>query len=479
MPINCLFFEATKASVRLNMPFMLAIILFTPETSASSDSFADIIEASRNAVVQIQADRKSESKRWRSTRQSHSKEYYNQNRLPNEGRQNPTRKRAPMRGIGSGFIVSSDGFIATNAHVIDQANSIIVKFADSTSKSAQLIGIDRASDLALLKVDGSRFSHIDLGDSDSIRIGDSIVAIGSPFGLTGTATSGIVSAKNRNLNMSRYDNYLQIDASINSGNSGGPVLNMEGQVIAVSTAIYSTNGGNIGIGFAIPSNDAGRIIDDLKNLGYVRRGYLGVKTQTLTPNLSKALGLDNTMGALITEVGENTAAERGGLKTGDVVTSFDNRKINNPDAFGRAIALAKPDHTYIMTVVRENDVERLSIKLDEQVQLGASMDSTHRQQNTKQVFGLGLSDLSPAHRNKLNIDPSYSGAVVSGVRTAGPADTAGLLPGDLILKVNNVQVRNSKECIKLLQEKPNNNFALLMVLRRDNHIFIGLKKTPV
>ena len=165
MPINCLFFEATKASVRLNMPFMLAIILFTPETSASSDSFADIIEASRNAVVQIQADRKSESKRWRSTRQSHSKEYYNQNRLPNEGRQNPTRKRAPMRGIGSGFIVSSDGFIATNAHVIDQANSIIVKFADSTSKSAQLIGIDRASDLALLKVDGSRFSHISISAS--------------------------------------------------------------------------------------------------------------------------------------------------------------------------------------------------------------------------------------------------------------------------------------------------------------------------
>ena len=467
-------FEYCKITLKHIFCWIFIIFSGTSSTYANSSSLADIVEESSEAVVQIQTKRESY--------QSGMPPYgaFNENKRyrrysPHFDQEHSPSRRAPGMGIGSGFLISKDGFIVTNAHVIAGADNISVKLSNSQTKKAKLIGLDRSSDLAVLKVEGSALPHIEFGDSDAIRIGDSVLAIGSPFGLTGTATSGIISAKSRDLKMGRYDNFLQIDAPINSGNSGGPVLNMHGKVIAVSTAIYSPTGGNIGIGFAIPSNDANRIIEDLRNFKYVKRGYLGINMQALNQDLTKALKLKNSNGVLITQVQDKTPAQLAGLKAGDVVKAFDEQSISSPDDLSRLVANSKPGVAYKLELVRNSIDKTLLVTLEEQARLGEQGGARISRNMADGDLGIELSEITPALRNRLRINEEQSGVLVSKVKVEGAADKAGLEPGDIIVQVNNQPAKDPNQCINLLRDEIVAEYALLLIRRGERNIFVGFK----
>ena len=450
------------------------ILVFSQSAGATNTTLADIIESSRDAVVQIQVNRiPPQIKNYQ--HRPNFQGFYDRRSKGHYGPQSPNFNRPPPLGVGSGFLVNSDGLIVTNAHVVHQATTIKAMFSDASTRPAKIIGVDPVSDLAVLKVQGSGFSHVNFGDSDKVRIGDSIIAIGSPFGLIGTATSGIVSAKNRNLKIGKYDNYLQIDAPINSGNSGGPILNMRGEVVAVSTAIYSPNGGNIGIGFAIPSTDVERIIQDLVDFGHVSRGYLGIKTQSLSPDLAEALKLTSQQGALVTDIQKGTAAEKGKMMIGDVIISFSGKKIDGPTSLARLVALAKPNHSYNLTVVRNGKKKTLFVNLHDQSRLSTLQREADRLSKGEHTFGLRLSDLTTSLRGKLNLDSNIVGVVVTKVKAASVAEQAGLMPGDLILKVNDVTISSTDQWTQLIRSNKKSTVSLLLVLREDRQFFTGLK----
>ena len=455
----------------------LIFILFSgvSDTFANSDSLADIIEKSSAAVVQIQTKREgyqSGMPPYGAFNEKHRHRGYN----PRHGQENPHNRRMPGIGIGSGFLISADGLIVTNAHVIGRADSITVRLSNSQTKRAKLVGLDKSSDLAVLKIEGNGLTHIEFGDSNAIRIGDSVIAIGSPFGLTGTATSGIISAKGRDLKMGRYDNFLQIDAPINSGNSGGPVLNMEGKVVAVSTAIYSPNGGNIGIGFAIPSNDATRIIEDLRTFKYVKRGYLGINMQALNQDLTEALALKDRNGVLVTQVQNKTPAQVAGLKAGDVVTTFNEKSINTPDDLSRLVARSKPGVAYKIQLVRNGVDKTVFVTLEEQARWGEQARPRISKDKSDGDLGIALSDITPALRNRLRIKPDQSGVLVTKVKLNGAADRAGLEPGDIIVQINNQPARDPSQCITLLRNETTTAYALLLIQRGQRNMFVGFKK---
>ena len=467
-------FEYCKITSKHMSCWIFILLSGVSNTYANPGSLADIVEESSKAVVQIQTKRESY--------QSGIPPYdaFNQKKRhrgysPHFGQEHSPNRRAPGMGIGSGFLISADGLIVTNAHVIAGADTISVKFSNSQTKKAKLIGLDKSSDLAVLKVEGSNLPHIEFGDSNAIRIGDSILAIGSPFGLTGTATSGIISAKGRDLKMGRYDNFLQIDAPINSGNSGGPVLNMDGKVIAVSTAIYSPTGGNIGIGFAIPSNDANRIIEDLRTFKYVKRGYLGINMQALNQDLTKALKLKNSNGVLITQVQDKTPAQLAGLKAGDVVTAFDEQSISTPDDLSRLVAKSKPGVAYKLELVRNSIDKTLLVTLEEQARLGEQEGTRISRNMADGDLGIELSEITPALRNRLRINEEQSGVLVSKVRVEGAADKAGLEPGDIIVQINNQPAKDPNQCINLLRDEIVAEYALLLIRRGERNIFVGFK----
>ena len=452
-------------------------ILFSgiSSTYANSSSLADIVEESSEAVVQIQTKRGGYQSGIPSYGPFNERKRY-RGQSPHFGQEHSPNKRAPGMGIGSGFLISADGLIVTNAHVIAEADTISVKFSNSETQKAKLIGLDKSSDLAVLKVEGSDLPHIEFGDSNAIRIGDSVLAIGSPFGLTGTATSGIISAKGRDLKMGRYDNFLQIDAPINSGNSGGPILNMVGKVVAVSTAIYSPHGGNIGIGFAIPSNDANRIIEDLRTFKYVKRGYLGINMQALNQDLSEALELKNKNGVLVTQVQDKTPAQLAGLKAGDVVTAFDEQPISTPDDLSRLVAKSKPGIAYKIQFIRYSVDNTVFVTLEEQARLGKQTGTRISRNMSDDDLGIVLSEITPALRNRLRINGDQSGVLVTKVKVDGAADKAGLEPGDIIVQVNNQPAKGPNQCISLLRGESVAEYALLLIRRGERSMFVGFKK---
>ena len=252
--------------------------------------------------------------------------------------ENPHRS-PEQQGVGSGFVISSDGYILTNNHVVDEANQIKIKLADGKEYDAKVVGRDPKTDLALLKAEGvSSLQSLQLGDSDSLKVGSWVVAIGSPFGLEQTVTAGIVSAKGRVIGSGPYDNFIQTDASINPGNSGGPLLNTEGEVIGINTAIFSQSGGNVGIGFAIPVNMAKEVVPQLKDKGHVTRGWLGVGIQKMTPELAKSFGLKDEKGALVSQVVKDGPADKCGIETGDVIIEFDGKKVSDANELPRMVA---------------------------------------------------------------------------------------------------------------------------------------------
>lgn len=388
----------------------------------------------------------------------------------NMGRKNPGNKRPQrkQKSLGSGFLVSADGYIVTNNHVVAEADVIHVTFDERDGKGkhfkATLIGSDEETDLALLKVESKNpLPFLVFGNSDALKVGEWLLAIGNPFGLDHTVTAGILSAKGRNIRSGPFDNFLQTDASINPGNSGGPLLNMEGQVVGINTAIIASGQG---IGFAIPSNMAAKIIDQIKNGKKVSRGWIGVTIQDVDENSAKALGLKDASGALVGSVMENEPAARAGIKDGDVILTVDNKSINDSAALLRAIADKAPGSTAVLTVWRDGKTQEIAVTLGERKssQLMGREGGTQKQQD-ESLLGLSVRPLKKEERKELKLS-NDEGLLVVSVYPDKAAAEADLQPGDVILKANQIPVNSAADLSKIVKEVGLKRGAVMLQIQR-------------
>ena len=370
----------------------------------------------------------------------------------------------PRRSSGSGFIIRADGLIITNNHVVEGANEILVNLSDEREYKAKILGRDPKTDLAVLKVESKdSFPVATLGDSQNLRVGDWVMAIGNPFGLSNTVTAGIVSAKGRTIGAGPYDDFIQTDASINPGNSGGPLFNERGQVVGINTAIFGSGGGNIGIGFAIPINLAKQLLPDLEMKGHVTRGWLGVTIQKITQELADSLGLEDAAGALVADVNKGSPAEKGGIRRGDVIVGYDGQKVKENADLPMMVANTKVGSKVPVDVLRGNDARTLTIEIAE---LAEPTLAEAPGESKRGKWGMSLRDLSPEERGKMNLDDG-EGVMVAGVRSDGPAADAGIREGDVILEVNRNRVPNVETVKKELSNVKDDN-PLLLLLRRAN-----------
>jgi serine protease Do len=363
-------------------------------------------------------------------------------------RNQPQQRRRPSRSLGSGFIVDSSGYVVTNNHVIEGADKITVVLQDDTRISAKVVGRDPKTDLAVLKIEpATELPSVSFGDSDVARVGDWVIAIGNPFGLGGTVTAGIISARGRNINSGPYDDFIQTDASINRGNSGGPMFNLKGEVIGVNTAIFSPSGGSVGIGFAIPSTTARLVIKQLIESGQVRRGWLGVHIQTVTDELADSLGLDQARGALVASVIKDGPAEAAKIEAGDVILKFDGKDIGEMRRLPRIVAETPVEETVEAVIWRDKAEMTLSVTVGELDEKEPRVASRSRgggkgQEETFDAFGLTLSEVTPGLRERFELADDVKGVIVTRVDEGGLASEKGIRPGDVIVEVNQDEVNS-------------------------------------
>ncbi len=384
----------------------------------------------------------------------------------------PHHRRHPYAmAQGSGFFISSDGYVVTNNHVVEKGEEVTVSTVDGKEYPAKVIGTDEKTDLALVKVDGHNdFPYVSFADKD-IRVGDWVLAVGNPFGLGGTVTAGIVSARGRDIGAGPYDDFLQIDAPINRGNSGGPTFNLDGKVVGINTAIFSPSGGSVGIGFAIPASTAKQIIDDLKDDGKVVRGWLGVHIQSVTDDIADGLGLKDAEGALVSQPQDNSPASKAGIKAGDVIVSVDGQKIDSAKELARRIAGYSPGSDVKIGLWRDGDNETVTVKLGSLKDAGGkTVTSDAGAESDLEDLGLSLapaSDVAGAGDN---------GVAVTDVDPSGPAAERGIRTGDIILEVGGKEVSTPKDVLAGLaaSKKSGRNATLLRVRRGDSARFVAL-----
>ncbi len=358
-----------------------------------------------------------------------------------------------VQAVGSGFIVDPSGYVVTNNHVIDGADKITVILHDGTRLSADVKGRDHKTDLALLKVEAKKpLPYVTFGDSDAARVGDWVVAIGNPFGLGGTATTGIVSARGRDINSGPYDDYIQIDAPINRGNSGGPLFDINGKVIGVNTAIFSPNGGSVGIGFAIPAALAKSVVEQLRAHGKVERGWLGVKVQTVNEDMVKALGLKEAAGALVAEVVVDSPAAKAGIRTGDVITEYDGKHVKQMKDLPRLVAETKADKKVNVKVWRDGEERVMPIVIAPTPADEIGIATAEQNAESSGKLGLSLAPITPETRQQYRLPEGSKGALIVGVRSDSPAAKKGLRAGDVIKMVGQKPVSNPQEVVDEVKE---------------------------
>lgn len=395
--------------------------------------------------------------------------------------QSPQRQR-PMTALGSGFVVSADGYVVTNNHVVENADEVNVTFADNREFDAEVVGTDPQTDLALLKLEADEpLPYVSWGNSDPLRPGDVVIAVGNPFGLGGSVTAGIVSARGRNIHAGPYDDFIQTDAAINRGNSGGPMFNTQGEVVGVNTAIYSPSGGNVGIGFAIPANMAKSVVEQLKSTGNVERGWLGVKIQKVTDDIADAVGMDRAAGALITEVIDDGPASEAGFQQGDVIVSFNDQRVGEMHDLPRLVAGTTAGSTVDVDVWRDGGTKTLKVdigRLDpEQVaSLRDDGGDGNGPAHDSNKLGAQLSRLDAEMRERLDLDETVGGVVITALEPDGLAARQGLRVGDVIRRVGSKTVDKPADVESALNEADKQS-VLLLVNRRGNEMFIGLKLT--
>ncbi|MGB9128825.1 MAG: DegQ family serine endoprotease [Thiobacillus sp.] len=373
----------------------------------------------------------------------------------------------PARGAGSGFIVSSDGYILTNAHVVRDADEVEVKLIDKRKFIAKVVGADNRTDVAVIKITASSLPAVKLGDPAKLRVGEAVAAIGSPFGFENSVTAGIVSAKGRSLPSESYVPYIQTDVPINPGNSGGPLFNMKGEVVGINSQIYSRSGGYQGVSFAIPIDVAMEVADQLKRGGKVSRGWLGVVVQEVTADLAESFGLDRPRGALIAQVQADGPAARAGLQAADVILTFDGKLVEDSGDLPRMVGMAKPGTKIPLQVWRRGKAQTVLVELGE---LPAEETLAGKSGRTYSRGGLALSELTADQRRELRID---HGLLVEEV--TGDAARAGIRVGDVILAVNNGKVATVEAFRKAIATVPKGKSAAILVRRGEGSLYIPLK----
>ncbi len=392
---------------------------------------------------------------------------------PNGG-QSPQMRAVEARG--SGFIVTPDGTIITNNHVVKDASRVEVTLSDGEKLPAKVVGTDPRTDIAVLKVDAPHpLPYLQLGDSKDVQVGEWVIAIGNPFGLSESVTAGIVSAVGRSIGAGPYDQFIQVDAPINRGNSGGPLITQDGKVIGMNTAILSPSGGSIGIGFAIPSNMIEQIASDLEHTGKVTRGYLGVEAQPVSDAMSKALGLSSAGGALIAAVQPETPAARAGIQPGDVIRSVNGQAIKDPGTLAIDIAAIKPGNEAHLEIIRDGKPQTLAVNVAELPSQQVAQNGTEQHQH-EQRLGLALGPVSPDLAKQLDLPDGTSGAVVMRTKPGSPAEQAGIQPGDVIVGVGTHVVKSPSEATKAIgQALSHDSKALaLRIIRNGQPAFVAV-----
>jgi len=380
----------------------------------------------------------------------------------------------PAQSLGSGVVISADGYIVTNNHVVQGADDIVVRFHDDEELNAELIGRDPKTDLALIKVDAEAdLAFASFGDSDKIRVGDWVVAIGNPFGLGGTVTAGIISARNRNINQGPYDDFLQTDAAINPGNSGGPLFDTAGNIVGINSIILTRSGGSQGIGFSIAANTAKLVIGQLKDHGRTIRGWLGVRIQTITKDLAEALDIDAAEGALVASVVADSPAEKGGVEDGDIILSFDGKKIKEMKELPRIVAETKVNKKVPVKVLRGGKKRTLDVVISE-LEEDEMIEGGSTEAEEDMLYGMSMAPLTTEMREKLDVDEDVKGVVIDYVERGSAASRSGIMSGDVITRVGKKKVSNKKELRDKVEDAGKS--VLMLVHRRGSNLYLAFKK---
>jgi len=459
-----------------------------PAMARGPDSIADVAESVIDAVVNVSTSQMVDSKVGPmpqlppgSPFEEFFDEFFKNRR--GQGGENQDRERAPRRvnSLGSGFIIDESGLVVTNNHVIADADEINVILNDGTKLKAEIIGRDQKTDLALLKVKADKpLKAVHFGDSDRLRLGEWVIAIGNPFSLGGTVTAGIVSARNRDIQSGPYDNYIQTDAAINRGNSGGPLFNLDGEVIGINTAIISPSGGSIGIGFAVPSKTAMPVIDQLRNFGETRRGWLGVRIQQVTDEIADTLNLKPVRGALVAGVDDKGPAKPAGIEPGDVIINFDGHDIKEMRDLPRVVADTPVGKEVPVVVIRKGKEETKTVKLgrleDGEKQAALSKNETPaapaEKSVVKKTLGLNLANMSDELRKRYKIKDTVKGVVVTAVDDNSPAADKRISAGDVIVEVAQEAVSSADDVQSRIEQLKSGGHksALLLVANADGEL---------
>lgn len=376
------------------------------------------------------------------------------------------------QSLGSGFIISADGYILTNAHVVNEADEVLVKLSDKREFKAKIIGADKRTDVALIKIEATNLPKVTIGDPNALKVGEWVAAIGSPFGLENTMTAGIVSAKGRALPQENFVPFIQTDVAINPGNSGGPLFNLRGEVVGVNSQIYSKSGGSMGLSFSIPIDVAIDISNQLKANGKITRGWLGIAIQELTKELAESFGMKNANGALIAGVEKNGPADKGGLEPGDVITKFDGKVVNTSSDLPRIVGNTKPGKVVSVDIMRKGNAKTLKIGVGESPTepSEAVPAAKEKAKSEPNKIGLLLRELTPQQKQKLN---GKNGLLV--IESTGAAAQAGIRRGDVVLGLNNSESQSVELFNKQINAVPAGKTVAVLVLRGENTLYVPIK----
>jgi serine protease Do len=470
----------------LGLLLALAIVLGAQPASArgAPESFADLADKLLPSVVNISSTQVVREGRGPDIPQAPPgspfgdmfRDFFNRN-----------QQGAPRRAssLGSGFIIDAAGLVVTNNHVIDGADEITVTLSDDSQHKATLVGRDPKTDLALLKIDAGRaLPHVEWGDSRGARVGDWVVAIGNPFGLGGTVTAGIISARQRDINQGPYDSFLQTDASINRGNSGGPMFSLDGRVIGVNTAIFSPTGGSVGVGFAIPASIAERVIAQLRDFGQTRRGWLGVRIQSVTDEIAESIGLGKARGALVSSVTENGPAEKSGIKAGDVILTFDGKPVASMRELPRIVAETDIGKSVPVEVWRNERLQTVAVQIgeleEEQPILASSGprgEAIEPEEAAIHELGVTVTSITDQMRQQFGLPDDLRGVVITGVDPNSGAAEKSLLPGDVIIQVSQEEVSSPGQIAEKIREAKDadRSSVLLKINRNGDRRFVAVQ----
>ncbi len=445
----------------------------------AANGFADIVEELLPAVVNISAAQDANSGNGGAIDQNllndlpknpPYEEFKNQ--LEEQFRSQPNSRRK-VSSIGSGFIISKDGYIVTNSHVIEDSEDITVSLNDSSKYKAKLLGVDKKTDLALIKITTDKeLKFVKFGDSNKARIGDWVIVIGNPYGLGGSVSVGIVSARSRDITNGQSDEFIQTDAAINRGNSGGPIFNSKGEVIGISTAIFSPSGGNVGIGFATPSATAQTVVKQLKEQGEVTRGWLGVSVQDITPDIAESMKMDKVKGAFVNEVTKDGPAEKAGILPADIITKFDDQDITEMKLLPKTVAKTAVGKTVSITLLRRGKIKVVKAKVakmqNEEVKKPDNKIVSKRQilKPSAQILGLGLVELTEKFKKEKNIAANIEGLLVADVAPKSEAAEKGVMVGDVILSANQVPLKTIGDLQKIIDDTKKTTKKLFLFVKR-------------